>query len=135
MPNAAQLASRLTPRGWLIAGGSAVVAILFMYLFVHTVSQPSYTTIVSGVQASETDKMTSALSAQGISYQRALQGQLDETIDSIQGVSGAQVELVLPSSQSQIFGESQSASSAAVLLSGTTALDQASVRGIAQLVA
>jgi flagellar M-ring protein FliF len=191
MPTATQLASRLTPRGWLIAGGSAVAAILFMYLFVHTVSQPSYTTIVSGVQASETDKMTSALSAQGISYQlqsngtaiavqanesskarvalaganllgnsqpgfkqlfekqnlgesnfqqqvtyqRALQGQLDETIDSIQGVSGAQVELVLPSSQSQIFGESQSASSAAVLLSGTTALDQASVRGIAQLVA
>jgi flagellar M-ring protein FliF len=191
MPTAAQLASRLTPRGWLIAGGSAVVAILFVYLFVHTVSQPSYTTIASGVQPSQTDKMTSTLSAQGISYelqsngtaiavqaneaskarvalaganllgntqpgfsqlfekqnlgesnfqqqvtyQRALQGQLDETIDSVQGVSGAQVELVLPSSQSQIFGESQSVSSAAVLLSGTTSLSQASVRGIAQLVA
>jgi flagellar M-ring protein FliF len=190
MPTA-QLASRLTPRGWLIAGAAAVAAILFVYLFVHTVSQPSYTTIVSGVQPSETDKMTSALSAQGISYelqsngtaiavqanqsskarvalaganllgntqpgfkqlfekqnlgesnfqqqvtyQRALQGQLDETIDSVQGVSGAQVELVLPSSQNQIFGENQSASSAAVLLSGTSALDQGSVRGIAQLVA
>src|SRR6202453_4777673 len=69
MPTAAQLASRLTPRGWLIAGGSTVVAILFMYLFVHTVSQPSYTTIASGVQASQTDKMTSTLSAQGISYE------------------------------------------------------------------
>jgi flagellar M-ring protein FliF len=190
MPTAAQLASRLTPRGWLIAGGSAVVAILFVYLFVHTVSQPSYTTVVSGVQPSQTDKMTSTLSAQGIgyelqsngtaiavqaneaskarvalaganllgdaqpgfqqlfekqnlgesnfeqqvTYQRALQGQLDETIDSVQGVSGAQVELVLPSSQSQIFGENQNTSSAAVLLSGTSSLDQASVRGIAQLV-
>jgi len=189
MPTTAQLASRLTPRGWLIAGASAVVAILFVYLFVHTVSQPSYTTIASGVQPSQTDKMTSTLSAQGISYelqsngtaiavqsnqaskarvalaganllgntqpgfslfekqnlgesnfqqqvtyQRALQGQLEETIDSVQGVSGAQVELVLPSSQNQIFGETQSVSSAAVLLSGTTALDQASVRGIAQLV-
>src|ERR1700677_2558688 len=189
MPTTAQLASRLTPRGWLIAGASAVVAILFVYLFVHTVSQPSYTTIASGVQPSQTDKMTSTLSAQGISYelqsngtaiavqsnqaskarvalaganllgntqpgfslfekqnlgesnfqqqvtyQRALQGQLAETIDSVQGVSGAQVELVLPSSQNQIFGETQSVSSAAVLLSGTTALDQASVRGIAQLV-
>jgi flagellar M-ring protein FliF len=190
MPTAAQLASRLTPRGWLIAGGSAVVAILFVYLFVHTVSQPSYTTVVSGVQPSQTDKMTSTLSTAGISYelqsngtaiavqanqaskarvalaganllgdtqpgfsqlfekqnlgesnfqqqvtyQRALQGQLDETIDSVQGVSGAQVELVLPSSQSQIFGENQNTSSAAVLLSGTSSLDQASVRGIAQLV-
>jgi flagellar M-ring protein FliF len=190
MPNAAQLASRLTPRGWLIAGGSAVAAILFIYLFVHTVSQPSYTTVVSGVEPSQTSKMTSTLSSAGISYelqtngtaigvpsndaakarvalaganllgnsqpgfsqlfakqnigesnfqqqvtyQRALQGQLDETIDSVQGVSGAQVNLVLPSSQNEIFGENQNTSSAAVLLSGTSSLDQGSVRGIAQLV-
>jgi flagellar M-ring protein FliF len=179
----------MTPRGWLIAGGATIGAILFIYLFVHTVSQPSYTTLVSGVEASQTAKMTSTLSAQGISYelqnngtaigvpsneaskarvalaganllggsqegfrlfekqsigesnfqqqvtyQRALQGQLAETIDSVQGVSGAQVELVLPSSQNQIFGEDQNASSAAVLLSGTSALSQGSVRGIAQLV-
>ena len=189
MPPAAQLASRMTPRGWLIAGGATIAAIMFIYLFVHTVSQPSYTTLVSGVEASQTAKMTSTLSAQGISYelqnngtaigvpsneaskarvalaganllggsqegfrlfekqsigesnfqqqvtyQRALQGQLAETIDSVQGVSGAQVELVLPSSQNQIFGENQNASSAAVLLSGTSALSQGSVRGIAQLV-
>jgi flagellar M-ring protein FliF len=185
-----QLASRLTPRGWMIAGGVAIAAILFLYLFVHTVSQPSYSTLVSGVEPSQTGKMTSTLSAQGIgyqlqnngtaiavqsnetakarvalaganllgntqpgfslfekgklgesnfqqqvTYQRALQGQLEETIDSVQGVSGAQVELVLPSSQNQIFGESQNTSSAAVLLSGTSSLDSASVRGIAQLVA
>ncbi len=184
-----QLASRLTPRGWIIAGGVAVAAILFVYLFVHTVSAPSYSTLVSGVEPSQTGKMTSTLSAQGISYQlqnngtaiavqsnetakarvalaganllgntqpgfslfdkqnlgesnfqqqvtyqRALQGQLDETIDSVQGVSGAQVELVLPSSQNQIFGETQDVSSAAVLLSGTSSLDASSVRGIAQLV-
>jgi flagellar M-ring protein FliF len=189
MPPAAQLASRLTPRGWLMAGGAAVGAILFIYLFVHTVSQPSYTTLVSGVAPSQTGKMTSTLSAQGIgyelqsngtaiavqanqaskarvalaganllgntqpgfslfekqnlgesnfqqqvTYQRALQGQLAETIDSVQGVSGAQVELVLPTAQNQIFGENQSASSAAVLLSGTNSLAAGSVRGIAQLV-
>src|SRR5271166_3928054 len=187
----AQLASRLTPRGWLIAGATAVGAILFIYLFVHTVSKPSYTTVASGVNPSQTDKMTRTLSAQGISYelqsngtaiavpsnqaskpraalaganllgntqpgfnqlfekqnlgesnfqqqvtyQRALQGQLDETINSVQGVSGAQVELVLPSAQNQLFGENQNAASAAVLLSGTSALDSSSVRGIAQLVA
>ena len=184
-----QLASRLTTRGWLIVGGAAVAAILFVYIFLHLVSQPSYTTLVSGVDPSQTGKMTSTLSEHGVSYelqnngtalavqsnqsaearvalagagllgnaqpdfslfekqnlgestfqqqvtyQRALQGQLAETIDAVQGVSGAQVELVMPSAQSQVFGESQGASSAAVLLSGTTSLPPTSVQGIAQLV-
>jgi flagellar M-ring protein FliF len=188
MPIAA-LASRLTPRGWLIAGGFAVGAILFVYLFLHMVSAPSYSTLVSGLNPSQTGKMTSTLSEHGVSYQlqnngtalavqsnqtaqarvalaganllgntqpdfslfekqslgesnfqqqvtyqRALQGQLSETIDSVQGVSGAQVELVLPSPQNQVFGESQGVSSAAVLLSGTTSLAPSSVQGIAQLV-
>ncbi len=185
-----QLASRLTPRGWLIAGAGIVAAILFTYIFLHTVSKPSYTTLVSGVDPSQTGKMTSTLSQHGIgyqlqnngtavavqanqtsearvalaganllgntqpdfslfekqnlgesnfqqqvTYQRALQGQLAETINSVQGVSGAQVELVLPNAQNQIFGENQNAASAAVLLSGTNAMDPNSVRGIAQLVA
>src|SRR5271154_525429 len=190
MPTTAQLASSLPPRGWLIAGGGTIAAILFVYIFLHTVSQPSYSTLVSGVDPSQTGQMTSTLSEHGIgyqlqnngtaiavqanqtsaarvalagdnllgntqpgfslfdkqnlgesdfqqqvTYQRALQGQLAETIDSVQGVSGAQVELVLPSSQNQIFGENQNASSAAVLLSGTTSVDPTSGRGIAQLVA
>ncbi len=186
----AQLASRLTPRAWAIAGGFLVVVIVFSYVFLHAVTQPSYSTLVSGMDPSQIGKMTGTLSAHGVNYelqnngtalavqsnqsaearvalagagllgntqpgfslfekqglgesnfqqqvtyQRALQGQLDETINSIQGVSGASVELVLPNSQSQVFGESQGASSAAVLLSGTSALDPSSVRGIAQLVA
>ncbi|MHB8240718.1 MAG: flagellar basal-body MS-ring/collar protein FliF [Solirubrobacteraceae bacterium] len=187
----AQIASRITPRGWLIGGGFGVAAILFVYIFLHTVSAPSYSTLASGLNPSQTGKMTNSLSAHGVAYQlqnggtalavqsnevaqarvalagenllgntqpgftelfehqslgasnfqqqvtyqRALQGQLDETIDSVQGVSGAQVTLVLPSSQNQVFGESAGASSAAVLLSGTTGLDPNSVHGIAQLVA
>jgi flagellar M-ring protein FliF len=189
MPAASQLLSRLSARGWLIAGGAAVGGILFLYLFIHMVSAPGYSTLVSGVEPAQTGKMTSTLSAQGIgyqlqnngtavavqsnemararvalagagllgnhqpgfelfnkqslgesnfqqqvTYQRALQGQLAETIDSVQGVSGAQVELVLPNSQSQIFGEANNTASAAVLLSGTTSLDPNAVRGIAQLV-
>jgi flagellar M-ring protein FliF len=189
MPNVSQLASRLTTRGWLIVGGAAIAGILFVYLFLHMVSAPGYTTLVSGVDPAQTGKMTSALSAHGVSYQlqnngtalavqdnqtaqarvalagagllgtsqpgwelfnkqslgesnfqqqvtyqRALQGQLEATINSVQGVSGAQVELVLPSAQNQIFGEGQSAASAAVLLSGTSMLDPSAVRGIAQLV-
>jgi flagellar M-ring protein FliF len=186
----AQLASRLTARGWAIVGGSFIAGIFVIYMFIHLVSQPSYSTLASGVEPSQIGKMESTLSSHGITYQlqnngtaiavqsnqaadarvalagagdlssaqpgfslfeksklgesnfqqqvtyqRALQGQLQETIDSVQGVSGAQVELVLPNSQNQIFGESQGVSSAAVLLSGTSALDPTSVRGIAQLVA
>ncbi|MGO9490154.1 MAG: flagellar basal-body MS-ring/collar protein FliF [Solirubrobacteraceae bacterium] len=186
----AQLASRFTARGWLILGGSVVAGILFIYLFLHLVSQPSYSTLASGLNPSQTGKMTTTLSAHGVgyqlqnngtaiavqsnqtaearvalagagllgntqpgfelfdkqslgesnfqqqvTYQRALQGQLEETINSVQGVSGAQVELVLPSAQNQIFGENQGIARAAVLLSGTTSIDPSSVRGIAQLVA
>jgi flagellar M-ring protein FliF len=42
---------------------------------------------------------------------------------------------VLPNPQSQLFASSQSAATAAVLLSGTSSLDPSAVRGIAQLVA
>jgi flagellar M-ring protein FliF len=185
-----QLATRLTPRGWIILGAGAIAGILFIYLFVHMVSKPSYSTLATGLEPAQTGKMTAALDQQGIgyelqnngtalavqsnetaqarvalagagllgnaqpgfklfeksslgesqfqqqvTYQRALQGQLEQTIDNIQGISGAQVELVMPSTQNQLFGESQNASSAAVLLSGTSSLSSTSVRGIAQLVA
>jgi flagellar M-ring protein FliF len=186
----AQLASRLSPRGWLIAGGSLVGSVVLIYLFLHMVSQPSYSTLASGLNPAQTGKMTGALDQQGISYQlqnngtalavpsnetakarvalagagvlgsshtnlslfekqslgesnfqqqvnyqRAMQGQLEETIDNVQGVSGAQVQLVMPSPQSQLFASSQTPASAAVLLSGTTSLEPSSVKGIAQLVA
>ena len=49
--------------------------------------------------------------------------------------SSAQVQLVLPNPQDQLFSDSAQPSTAAVLLSGSTALDPTSVRGIAQLVA
>src|SRR5579863_5257781 len=144
-----QLTSRLTPRGWMILGGSTIAGIVFIYLFVHMVSKPSYATIATGLEPAQTGKMTSALDQRGIgyelqnngtalavqsnetaqarvalagagllgnapeglslfsksslgesnfqqqvNYQRAMQGQLEQTIDSVQGVSGAQVELV-----------------------------------------
>lgn len=184
------LTTRFTPRGWIAIGAAALAGILFVYLFLHMVSKPSYATVATGLEPAQTGKMTSALDQHGISYelqnngtalavqsnetaqarvalagagllgnssqqgfqlfektslgesnfqqqvtyQRALQGQLEQTIDNIQGVIGAQVELVLPSQQNQLFGENQNASSAAVLLSGSSQLDPASVRGIAQLV-
>ncbi len=185
-----QITTRLTPRGWLILAGSALAGVLIIYLFVHMLSRPSYSTLATGLEPAQTGKMTNALDQHGISYelqnngtalavqsnetaqarvalssagllgntqpgfslfeksslgesnfqqqvtyQRALQGQLEQTIDNIQGVSGAQVELVLPSAQNQVFQENQSAASAAVLLSGASSPNPTEMRGIAQLVA
>lgn len=191
MPKLPQLASRLSTRAWIVAGGATVGAILVIYLFMHMISAPSYSTLMTGIEPAQTGKMTAALSAKGIgyelqnngtalavqsnkvaearialasagmlgdgsqpgfslfektslgesnfqqqvTYQRALQGQLEQTIDQIQGVTGSQVELVLPSAQSQVFAESQTPASAAVLLTTSGALEQGSVRGIAHLVA
>src|ERR1700751_317063 len=72
---------------------------------------------------------------QQVTYQRALEGQLDQTIEQIQGIDSATVNLVLPNQQAQLFGDSSQTSSASVLLSGSANLDQSSVKGIAELVA
>src|SRR3954466_5275500 len=70
---------------------------------------------------------------QKVTCQRALEGQIASTIGQVQGVSGAQVSLVLP--EDQLFSEEQSPATAAVLLSGSaTSLDPSAVRGIASLV-
>jgi flagellar M-ring protein FliF len=70
---------------------------------------------------------------QQITYQRALEGQLDNTIDQIQGVDSAQVNLVLPNSQDQLFADNTQSSSGSVLLTAPS-LDSSAVKGIAQLV-
>jgi flagellar M-ring protein FliF len=70
---------------------------------------------------------------QQITYQRALEGQLDNTIDQIQGVDSAQVNLVIPNSQAQLFADTTQSATGSVLLSAPT-LDSGAVKGIAQLV-
>jgi flagellar M-ring protein FliF len=70
---------------------------------------------------------------QKVTYQRALEGQIAKTIESVQGVSSAQVRLVL--ADDQLFSETSTPATAAVLLSGSSSsLDPGAVRGIAQLV-
>src|SRR5947209_5094539 len=70
---------------------------------------------------------------QQVTYQRALEGQLAQTIGQIDGVGGAQVQLVLP--QDQLFNDQNSQAKAAVLLTGQGSnLQPGAVRGIAQLV-
>jgi len=70
---------------------------------------------------------------QQVTYQRALEGQISKTIDQVQGVNGSQVRLVL--AEDQLFSESATPATAAVLLTGSSStLEPSAVRGIAQLV-
>lgn len=97
----------------------------------------------SGVPASTQDgykildeqKMGTSNFQQQVNYQRALEGEIGQTIEQVDGVSGAQVQLVLPDREAQLFAENVNPATAAVLLSGSATLDEGQVRGIAQLVA
>src|SRR3954464_2168821 len=68
-----------------------------------------------------------------VTYQRALEGEIARTINGVSGVSGAQVQLVLP--EDDLFADTSSPATAAVMLSNPAdALEPGAVRGIAQLV-
>ena len=190
MPTFLQNLKKLSPKGWAMVGGSAAAAIVFLVAVMHFASSPSYSTLETGLDPSQTGKITSTLSTQGIpyqlqnngtalavessktaqarialatagllsdqqpgfelmdkqslgqsnfeqqvTYQRALEGQLASTIETIDGVSSAQVNLVLPNNQDQLFADQAQPTTASVLLSGSTDLQSSSVHGIAQLVA
>ena len=71
---------------------------------------------------------------QQITYERALEGQLDSTIETIDGVSSAEVNLTLPDSSQELFTDTAQTATASVLLSGSTDLQGSAVKGIAELV-
>src|SRR3954453_22402714 len=50
-----------------------------------------------------------------VTYQRALEGEIARTINGVQGVSGAQVQLVLP--EDDLFADTATPATAAVMLS------------------
>src|SRR5262249_19695235 len=70
---------------------------------------------------------------QQVDYQRALEGEIAMTIEQIQGVQSADVQLVLP--QESLFTDQQSKPTAAVLVNGGANLDPSTIRGVAHLVA
>ncbi len=92
-------------------------------------------TVQPGFELLDKQKLGTSNFQQQVNYQRALEGQLAQTIEQIDGISGAQVQLVLPDKEAQLFAEQTNPATAAVLLSGSTSVDPGSVRGIAQLVA
>jgi len=92
-----------------------------------TSSQPGYELL-------DRQKLGTSNFQQSINYQRALEGEIGKTIEQVDGVAGAQVQLVLPDREAQLFSDQASPATAAVLLSGSSSIDPGSVRGIAQLV-
>ncbi len=71
---------------------------------------------------------------QNEAYQQALEQQLDDEIESMQGVTSAEVDLVIPNTTAELFGSS-TAASASVLLDDSATFDTGSAKGIADLVA
>jgi len=69
---------------------------------------------------------------QKVKYQRALEGEIARTVESVDGVRSAQVQLVLP--KQSLFLDDGTNASAAVLLESGGMLDGAAVAGIARLV-
>jgi flagellar M-ring protein FliF len=189
MPNFGDMAKKLSPKGWAMIIGSVVGGIAFLMIVMSMASKPTYSTLEAGIDPAQTGKITSTLSAQGITYQlqnngtaiavtssqtaqarvalataglltnqqpgfslldkqqlgqsnfqqqltyeRALEGQLAQTIETIDGVSSATVNLVIPSNQDQLFSDQVQPATASVLLGGSQ-LPSSSVRGVAQLVA
>jgi flagellar M-ring protein FliF len=182
--------NKLSIKSWVMLGAAVAGGLIFITLLFQIASKPSYTTLLSGVNPSQTGKMTAELSTAGIPYQLQnggtalavptgdvaqarislagadlltpsqndssiftspslgesdqqqtiqyqveLEQQLADTIDQVQGVQGAQVELALPSPDNAVFSGASQQPSAAVLLSGGSSLDSGAIHGIAQLVA
>lgn len=87
-----------------------------------------------GFELLDQQKLGSSSFQQKVAYQRALEGQIAQTIGQVSGVSGAQVQLTLP--EDQLFADQSHPATAAVLLSGdASTLAPGAVRGIANLVA
>lgn len=70
---------------------------------------------------------------QKVAYQRALEGEIGRTIEGVDGVRSASVQLVLP--KQSLFLDEGSNASAAVLLDGGSTVGGAAIGGIARLVA
>jgi len=95
----------------------------------------SGSTAQPGYELLDRQKLGTSNFQQNINYQRALEGEIAKTVEQVDGVGGASVQLVLPDREAQLFSDQSSPATAAVLLSGSTSIDPGSVRGIAQLVA
>jgi flagellar M-ring protein FliF len=86
-----------------------------------------------GFELMDKQKLGASDFQQKVTYQRALEGEIARTIGQVQGVTSAQVNLVL--ADEQLFQNEQQPARASVLLqTGGNGIDPGAVRGIASLV-
>ncbi len=87
-----------------------------------------------GYELLDQTKLGASQMQQQIAYQRALEGEIARTVNGVEGVSGASVQLVLP--QDDLFADTQTPATAAVMLQNPAdTLQPGATRGIAQMVA
>src|SRR5204863_9503433 len=88
----------------------------------------------SGWDKFDSQKLGASNFQQKVAYQRALEGQIAQTVGQVSGVQGATVQLTMP--DDPLFADQQKPATAAVLLGGgASTLEGGAVRGIANLVA
>ena len=75
-----------------------------------------------GFELLDKQKLGSSTFQQQIAYQRALEGQIAQTIGQIDGISGAQVQLTLP--KDDLFADEKQPATAAVLLNADSDRDR-----------
>jgi flagellar M-ring protein FliF len=87
-----------------------------------------------GWQLFDDQKLGASEMQQKVTFQRALEGEIAKTINGVSGVSGAQVQLVLP--EDDLFADTETPATAAVMLGNPAdTLESGAVAGIAQLTA
>lgn len=90
----------------------------------------------AGLSILDKEGITTSQFTQQADYQRAIQDELEQTIDSIQGVQGSQVEIVMPSDTAFALGNNQTPSASVMLqLQAGTTLSPGQVSSVAHLVA
>jgi flagellar M-ring protein FliF len=69
MQNVRNLIANMTPKGRLMIGGSVAAVVLLAFFMMRVAGQPSYTTVMAGIDPAQTGKVTAALDAKGIKYE------------------------------------------------------------------
>lgn len=87
----------------------------------------------AGFELFDKQKLGASQQQQDVTYQRALEGEIANTINGVSGVSNAQVQLVMP--KDDLFADTATPATAAVMLGNPAdSLQSGAVPGIAQLV-
>ena len=128
--DAAGIAYELRNNGTALAVEHAQVAQARVALGTAGVSTGSAN---AGFELFDKQKLGASQQQQAVTYQRALEGEIANTINGVSGVSNAQVQLVMP--KDDLFADTATPATAAVMLGNPAdSLQPGAVAGIAQLV-